>query len=229
MAGSSRRSPVNSCHFLPRHSPDPLRRSERSKPGQRKPEDERPVQSGTHIEMQAHTHAHKQWRCCDLASEAVPGASLLTCKSSGDRCLPANSPASPFCPVSSCLSVHAAERWRRCEQPRGAPLVPQSHLLSLSLSPPIAPHTPTCLPCSSLPIGPQSTRTKRTGGGRCPATPSRRAPWTGELGALRMKVRSPCLKTGRWPTQRQAWSTLSSEYIFLVFSRYASVTTFSAL
>lgn len=100
----------------------------------------------------------------------------------------------------------------RCKEPRGAPMAPHSHLLSLSpstISHTLTPNPSLCLspcPCPSHHAGPQSTRTRRSGGRRCPATTSPPGLWTCVYGTLRMKVRSPCLKTGRWPTQKPAWS-----------------------
>lgn len=100
----------------------------------------------------------------------------------------------------------------RCKEPRGAPMAPHSHLLSLS--PSITSHTPTpnlflflspC-PCPSPHAGHQNTRTRQSGGRRCPVTTSQRGLWTCMHGPHRMRVRSHCLKTGKWPTQRLAWS-----------------------
>lgn len=102
----------------------------------------------------------------------------------------------------------------RCKEPRGAPMAPHSHLLSPSLSTishiptPTPSLFPSPCPCPSPHAWPQSTRTRRSGGGRCPATTSQPGPWTCVSGTHRMKVRSPYLKIGRWPTQRLAWSIL---------------------
>ena len=112
---------------------------------------------------------------------------------------------------SDSSSSSSSSSRERCKEPRGAPMAPHSHLLSPS--PFTTSHTPTpnpslCLspcPCPSPHAGPQSTRTRRSGGRRCPATPSRPPPWTCARGTCRMTVRSLCLKTGRWPTQRPAW------------------------
>lgn len=99
----------------------------------------------------------------------------------------------------------------RCKKPKGDPMAPHSHLLSLS--PSTTSHTPTpnpflflspC-PCPSPNAGPQSTRTRRSGGRQCPATASQPGLWTCVHGTHRMKVRNPCRKTGRWPTLRPAW------------------------
>ncbi len=165
-----------------------------------------------------------------LAWEAVPSTSLLTCKSYGNSCASVLSlcTLSLSLPLSflSDVTVHtvyrgrsaqatatAAEREReRCKEPRGAPMAPHSHLLSPS--PSTISHTPTpipflCLsPCpfASPHAGPQSTRTRQSGGRRCPATTSQLRRWTCVHGTRRMKVKSLCRKTGRWLTQKLAWS-----------------------
>lgn len=100
----------------------------------------------------------------------------------------------------------------RCKEPQGAPMAPHSHLLSLS--PSITSRTPTpnpflyLSPCPSASphAGHQNTRTRQSGGRRCPVTTSQRGLWTCMHGAHRMRVRSHCLKTGKWRTQRLAWS-----------------------
>lgn len=172
-----------------------------------------------------------------LAWEAVLSTSLLTCKSYGNCCSSVlfactlsvslarslyplhscgcNSPASVQRKSSSSSSSSSSRE--KCKEPRGAPMAPHSHVLSPS--PSIISHTTTpnpflflspC-PCPSPHAWPQSTRTKQSGGRQCPATTSQPGPWTCVYGTQRMKVRSPCLKTGRWPTQKPAWSISSSK------------------
>lgn len=100
----------------------------------------------------------------------------------------------------------------RCKEPRGAPMAPHSHLLSLSPSITSRTLTPNPFlflspcPCPSIHAGQQNTRTRQSGGRRCPVTTSQRGLWTCMHGPHRMRVRSRCLKTGKWPTQRLAWS-----------------------
>lgn len=173
-----------------------------------------------------------------FAWEAVPSSSLLTCQSYGNIstsvfslyslslfCLLSRSRSFSLCPFLSCgcnrshsvqmnigTSDGSSSGRERCKEPRGAPMAPPSHLLSLS--PSITSRTPTpnpslfpspC-PCPSTHAGHQNTRTRRSGGRRCPVTTSQRGLWTCMHGPPRMRVRSRCLRTGKWPTQRLAWS-----------------------
>lgn len=100
----------------------------------------------------------------------------------------------------------------RCKEPRGAPMAPPSHLLSPSPSTtsrtptPNPSLSPSPCPCPSTHAAHQSTRTRPSGGRRCPVTTSPRGLWTCMHGPPRMRVRSHCLRTGKWPTQRPAWS-----------------------
>lgn len=59
----------------------------------------------------------------------------------------------------------------------------------------------------------QNTRRDPSGGGLCPATHSPAAVWTFAPGTAChvMRARSLYPRTGRWPTRRRGWSTLSSE------------------
>jgi len=114
-------------------------------------------------------------------------------------------------------SSDSSSSGERCKEPRGAPMAPHSHLLSLS--PSTMSHTFTANPFLSLSpcpppsphAGPQSSRTRRSGGRRCPATTSRPRPWTCVYGTHRTKVRSPCLRNGRRPTPRPEWFISSSK------------------
>lgn len=116
-------------------------------------------------------------------------------------------------PRSARRTVHwsGVSSGERCEEHRGAPMAPDSHLPSRT--PSTTSRTSTAnpflflSPClrPSRRAGPQSTRSRRSGGRRCPATTSPPRPWTCAFGPRRTKVRRLCRRSGRWPTRRRAW------------------------